>query len=80
MINSEVKLRKPPIIILEMERSGASLAADLVHSWGAYGGDPVQLSRGDEGNLHGYWENYLMGQFLHLFHSVTNSGIPILLM
>jgi len=67
MIDSEVEPRKPPIIILGMDRSGTSIVANLVHRWGAYGGDPDQLSEGDERNLHGYWENELIGEFNALF-------------
>jgi hypothetical protein len=63
MIDSEVKLRKPPIIILGTARSGTSMVANLVHRWGAYGGDPDQLSNGDDRNLHGYWENELFATF-----------------
>jgi hypothetical protein len=43
------------IIVLGMHRSGTSLAAELVHRWGAYGseGDLLQPS---QWNPRGYWE------------------------
>src|SRR5262249_44004270 len=50
-----------------MDRSGTSMVANLVHRWGAYGGDPDQLSAGDEGNRHGYWESDLFSEFMGLF-------------
>jgi hypothetical protein len=53
-----------PIFILGVNRSGTSLLAQLVHQWGAYGGDVAELSRGNEGNLRGYWENKPMQLFL----------------
>jgi len=66
MIDSEVNRRKRPIIILGVDRSGTSMVAGLVHRWGAYGGAPDQLRKGDEGNLHGYWENELFSTFMGL--------------
>lgn len=45
-----------PIIILGVDRSGTSLVAEMVHRWGAWGGDPKKLSRGDHRNPQGYWE------------------------
>ena len=67
MTDSKNELRKHPIIILGVDRSGTSLVANLVHLWGAYGGDLAQLSKGDEGNRHGYWENQLLADFMEHF-------------
>lgn len=53
-----------PVFILGVNRSGTSLLAQLVHQWGAYGGDVAELRRGNEGNLRGYWENKPMQLFL----------------
>ncbi|WP_248580884.1 sulfotransferase [Nocardioides sp. InS609-2] len=36
-----------------MGRSGTSMIANIVHQRGAYGGDPDQLSWGDEGDVRG---------------------------
>ena len=44
------------ILIVGPERSGTSLVAQLVHSWGAYPGDESLLSTADERNPRGYWE------------------------
>ena len=47
-----------PIVVVGMDRSGTSLIANLVHVWGAYGGDPTKLSRGHpQYNARGFWEN-----------------------
>lgn len=62
-MDSATGQHKRPVIILGMDRSGTSLVANLVHEWGAYGGDPDQLSTGNDGNVHGYWENELLGEF-----------------
>lgn len=53
-----------PIFILGVNRSGTSLLAEMVHVWGAYGGDPDELRRGNQGNLRGYWENKAAQRFL----------------
>ena len=74
MTDSDVQPRKRPIIIVGMERSGTSIVANLVHRWGAYGGNPDQLSEGNEGNLHGYWEHELLSEFTRLLSRAD--GIP----
>jgi hypothetical protein len=53
-----------PIIVLGMARSGTSLIGDMVHRWGAYGGDVEELKRGNVGNPNGYFENRQMQHFL----------------
>jgi hypothetical protein len=53
-----------PIIILGMSRSGTSLIGDMVHRWGAYGGDPASLTAGNVGNPNGYFEHRKMQRFL----------------
>jgi hypothetical protein len=53
-----------PIFILGVNRSGTSLLAQMIHLWGAYGGDVAELRRGNEGNLRGYWENRAVQRFL----------------
>jgi hypothetical protein len=52
------------IFILGVNRSGTSLLGEMLHHWGAYGGDVAELSRGNEGNPRGYWENKAMQRFL----------------
>jgi hypothetical protein len=52
-----------PIIILGMHRSGTSLLAEMVHRWGAYGGDQQDLMPSDEENRRGYWEYLPLVQF-----------------
>jgi hypothetical protein len=47
---------KKGIVVLGMHRSGTSLVANLLHSWGAYAGDKQELLPGDKNNLQGYWE------------------------
>jgi hypothetical protein len=49
------------IIILGMHRSGTSLAAEIVHRWGAYI-DTSQLIESNDGNPRGYWEHRPMVQ------------------
>ena len=53
-----------PIIVLGMSRSGTSLVGDLVHRWGAYGGDVEALRRRNPGNPSGYFENPQMQRFI----------------
>ncbi|HKH47424.1 MAG TPA: sulfotransferase [Thermoanaerobaculia bacterium] len=53
-----------PIIVLGVDRSGTSLMGDLIHRWGAYGGDPDELTRGNSANPRGYFENREMQRFL----------------
>lgn len=62
-MDSTADPRTRPIIIVGMDRSGTSMVANLVHRWGAYGGNPEQLAQGNVGNIHGYWENELLGGF-----------------
>lgn len=57
-------MRIRPIIILGAARSGTSLVADLVHRWGAYGGDPAELTAGNAANPRGYFEHRKMQQFM----------------
>jgi hypothetical protein len=45
-----------PIIVLGMHRSGTSLLAEVVGSWGAYAGDSRQLIGPAETNMRGFWE------------------------
>lgn len=45
-----------PIIIVGAERSGTSVCAELVHTWGAYVGAPEHLPRPDRANPRGRWE------------------------
>ena len=45
-----------PIIVLGPERSGTSLVAEMIDRWGAYVGEPDQLSAADHRNPRGYWE------------------------
>ncbi|HVT17877.1 MAG TPA: sulfotransferase [Thermoanaerobaculia bacterium] len=56
--------RAGPVFILGVNRSGTSLIAELVYRWGAYGGDPARLSRGNSGNPRGYWEHEGLHDFL----------------
>jgi hypothetical protein len=67
MVAPEIKLRRPPVIILGVDRSGTSLVGNIVHNWGAYGGDYTFLSEGDRGNPHGYWEYEGLGPFIRRF-------------
>lgn len=43
------------VVVLGMHRSGTSLAAELVHRWGAHGNEHSMLEP-DEWNPRGYWE------------------------
>lgn len=64
MSNSSVLSVKQPIIVSGMYRSGTSIAANVIHAWGAFGGDPAQLAKGDQRNPHGYWQNSALERFL----------------
>jgi len=64
MVISKNKLRRPPIIILGVDRSGTSLVGNIVHHWGAYGGDSTFLSEGDDYNPRGYWEHEDLDPFI----------------
>ena len=67
MVASKFGLRQSPIIILGVDRSGTSLVGNIVHHWGAYGGDYTFLSEGDNGNPRGYWEYEGLGPFIRNF-------------
>ena len=45
-----------PIIVLGALRTGTSVVAQMVHRWGAYAGEPEELTAGNEHNPQGYWE------------------------
>jgi hypothetical protein len=45
-----------PIIVLGAERSGTSVCAEMVHTWGAYAGDPGDVPAADRLNPRGRWE------------------------
>jgi hypothetical protein len=64
------------VIVLGVDRSGTSLVGDLIHRWGAYGGDPKELSRGNSANPRGYFENREMQRFLveHLGRDFWSPG------
>jgi hypothetical protein len=51
------------IIVLGMHRSGTSLVANLLHSWGAYVGDKQKLLQADTHNQQGYWEYIPLVEF-----------------
>lgn len=53
-----------PIIVLGVDRSGTSLVAQLVHRFGAYGGNEERLGQGDVHNPRGYWENGPLARLL----------------
>jgi hypothetical protein len=57
MVETRAQEGQRPIFVLGMYRSGTSMVAEMVHRWGAYGGDPGQLSKGDDRNPRGYWES-----------------------
>lgn len=48
--------RSTPILVLGIHRSGTSLAANLVHRWGAYGGETATLLRAELANPQGFFE------------------------
>jgi len=60
---STISIRRP-ILVVGMFRSGTSLTANLVHEWGAFGGDPRRLADGDERNPRGYWQHPRLGSFV----------------
>jgi len=53
-----------PIVVLGAERSGTSVAAAVVHQWGAYAGEEAKIRKGDAENVHGYWEYTPIWDFL----------------
>jgi O-antigen biosynthesis protein len=52
------------IIVLGAERSGTSVVTDMVHRWGAYAGEPEQLTAANEHNPQGQWEYKPLWDFL----------------
>jgi hypothetical protein len=65
------RFTRSPIIVFGMDRSGTSLVANLVSRWGAYGGDPDHLAKGNDFNPAGYFENGKLQDFLaNLFNDV----------
>jgi hypothetical protein len=53
-----------PIIVLGAERSGTSVVTQMVHRWGAYAGEPGELTQADTRNPEGYWEYTAIWDFL----------------
>jgi hypothetical protein len=53
-----------PILVLGIHRSGTSLAANLVHKWGAYGGETATLLRAGEANPQGFYETPALQDFV----------------
>ena len=53
-----------PIIVLGVERSGTSVAAEMIHRWGAYAGEADKLHEADEHAPRGYWEFLPLWEFL----------------
>jgi len=52
------------IIVLGAERSGTSVVTEMVHRWGAYAGEPSELTPPSEHNPHGQWEYEPLWEFL----------------
>jgi hypothetical protein len=52
------------IIVLGAERSGTSVVTDMIHRWGAYAGEPEQLTAANEHNPQGQWEYKPLWDFL----------------
>jgi len=63
MQQPETTLKERPIFIMGMYRSGTSMIAEVVHRWGAYGGDLSQLGKSDPRNPRGFWESDLIQDF-----------------
>ena len=53
-----------PILVIGPERSGTSLVTSIIHSWGAYAGNPEHLKEGDVHNPRGYYEYLPIWDFL----------------
>ena len=53
-----------PIIVLGAERSGTSVVAEMVHTWGAYAGASEKLHAADAHAPRGYWEYLPLWDFL----------------
>jgi hypothetical protein len=47
-----------PIVIVGVDRSGTSIVSNMVHEWGAYGGDVADLTQQSKWNRYGSWENH----------------------
>ena len=56
--------RPARIIVLGAERSGTSAVTDMIHHWGAYAGEPEQLTTASEQNPQGQWEYGPLWDFL----------------
>jgi hypothetical protein len=56
--------RPARIIVLGAERSGTSVVTDMIHRWGAYAGEPEQLTAANAHNPQGRWEYKPLWDFL----------------
>ena len=61
-MNSVAQVR--PIIVIGPERSGTSVAAEMILTWGAYPGEPESLRKADVQNPRGYFEYLPIWDFL----------------
>jgi hypothetical protein len=64
MTESATRNTPTRIIVLGTERSGTSLVTEMVHRWGAYAGEPDQLTAANEHNPQGQWEYKPLWDFL----------------
>jgi hypothetical protein len=64
MTESTTRNTPTRIIVLGTERSGTSLVTEMVHRWGAYAGEPGQLTAANEHNPQGQWEYKPLWDFL----------------
>jgi hypothetical protein len=64
MTESTTRNTPTRIIVLGTERSGTSLVTEMVHRWGAYAGEPDQLTAANEHNPQGQWEYKPLWDFL----------------
>lgn len=71
MSSGQPATHERPIVVCGMYRSGTSLLAQLVHRWGAFGGDPAWLASGDESNPRGYWQSRRLGKLVSRMHRET---------
>ena len=55
-IGDDASRRAGRIIVLGSERSGTSVVTEMVHRWGAYAGEPDELTGPSEHSPHGQWE------------------------
>ena len=53
-----------PIILLGVERSGTSVVAEMIYTWGGYAGESDKLHEADERAPRGYWEYLPLWEFL----------------